>query len=511
MNPILEPNELELFRDWVAQHLGLQFDHDRLDQLSHALEGQLFHTKFPNISTYLNHLESSETHQEELANLIKKLTVTETYFFRHPDQFQAFIEVALSERMQLQSKHRRLRFLSAGCATGEEAYTQAMLMSEKLPDFQSWDIRVLGVDINKKALKKAEEAKYTSWSMRGMPDEMMRRHFQIVGKEFVLDESIRRVVSFEKRNLASPTNESFWQEEFDVIFCRNVLMYFTPEATRKVIARLTQALVPGGFLFLGPAETLRGLSTEYHLRHTHDTFYYQRRRSEETPVFQPLLEWEPSPTKEVSQPEDTSWMDTISQAAERIDQLSQLPTLNESTQGTGQVRPLPIASHSNLPLARELVFQNRFEEAYSMLQLISHEERQSRDVQLLSAVILTNRGQVDEAERHCKQVLAGDELNAEAHYLLALCREHVGDWTTALEETKTAIYLSPQFAMPYLHQGLLFKRSGDMDTAREAFRKAASLLPLEDVSRILLFGGGFTREALLQLCQSEIRQKGENP
>ncbi len=129
-------------------------------------------------------------------------------------------------------------------------------------------------------------------------------------------------------------------------------------------------------------------------------------------------------------------------------------------------------------------------------------------MQLLCAAVLTNGGRVREAEQLCRTVLANDELNAEAHYLLALCREHSGEVAAAMEQDQMAIYLDPQFAMPRLHLGLLAKRVGDRETAREAFRKAALLLSQEDASRIVLFGGGFGRGALTQLCQTEVRAAG---
>ncbi len=157
------------------------------------------------------------------------------------------------------------------------------------------------------------------------------------------------------------------------------------------------------------------------------------------------------------------------------------------------------------------MLDERFEEALRLIQSLPPNEAAFPEVQLLNAAVLTNVGRLREADQLCRQVLANDELNAEAHYLLALCGEHTGEIAAAMEQDQMAIYLDPQFAMPQLHLGLLAKRVGDRGTAREAFRKAALLLPQEEGSRIALFGGGFDRQALVRLCQTEVRSMGGVP
>jgi len=138
----------------------------------------------------------------------------------------------------------------------------------------------------------------------------------------------------------------------------------------------------------------------------------------------------------------------------------------------------------------------------------THESKTDPDAQLLIAVLLTNGGDLPEAEKVCRHVLNLDELNAGAHYLIALCREHVGDQVGAVQHDQTAAYLDSAFAMPHLHLGLVAKRSADVETARRELGRALPLLDREDASRILLFGGGFTREALVEFCRAELRACG---
>ena len=132
------------------------------------------------------------------------------------------------------------------------------------------------------------------------------------------------------------------------------------------------------------------------------------------------------------------------------------------------------------------------------------------DAQLLLAVLHANSGEIVEAEKIARQVLAADELNTGAHYLIALCREYDGDRDGAVRHYQAATYLDLLFAMPHLHLGLIAKRSGDTDTAQRELGIALSLFDREDAARILLFGGGFTREALLAFCRAELRACGGN-
>jgi chemotaxis protein methyltransferase CheR len=152
--------------------------------------------------------------------------------------------------------------------------------------------------------------------------------------------------------------------------------------------------------------------------------------------------------------------------------------------------------------------QERFADAMEMLQALPADSRTDTDAQLLRAVILTNGGKLAEAEGVCQQILSKDELHAGAHYLVALCREHAGERRAALEHDQVATYLDAGFAMPHLHLGLLARRSGDPVLARTELERALTLLAREDASRVLLFGGGFSRDALIDLCRAELRMCG---
>jgi chemotaxis protein methyltransferase CheR len=453
---------------------------------------------------------------EELRVLAEQLTVNETYFFRYADHFRAFAEVVVPNRIQARADQRRLRILSAGCASGEEAYSIAILIRDRLQELASWDITIHGIDVNASMVGKALRARYSTWSLRETPADLQRKYFRTDGRDFLLDSTLKPGVTFEERNLVEE-DPVFWQgDAFDVVFCRNVTMYFTVEATRSVISRIAQSLAPGGFLFLGHAETLRGISQEFRLQHTHETFYYQRREAHETTCVADLPQprGDPDslrrPIPAVVEPGD-SWFNTIRRASERIANLTQDksgPAMGESRSNSRHSTRSKMAPLWDRALAMELLRKERFAEAMELLRALPAESKADPDTQLLLAVLLTNGGDLPEAEKVCLHVLKLDELSAGAHYLMALCREHAGDRKAAVEHDQAATYLDSAFAMPHLHLGLVAKRSADAETARRELGRALPLLDQEDASRILLFGGGFTRKALVEFCRAELRACG---
>jgi chemotaxis protein methyltransferase CheR len=506
-----EPNETERFRAVIRSRFGLHFDEARRVFLDETLRHRAKICGKP-VAAYLGRLETAGISEEEMSALAEAVTVSETYFFRHYDQFRAFSEIARAEQPGVRTERRGIQILSAGCASGEEAYSLAILLREHAPGLATEESRIQGFDINPAVVEKAIRGRYSKWSLRETPPEHKRRWFARDGKEFVLDEAVRKMATFERRNLVDD-DPGYWKSvSFDVIFCRNVIMYLSTEHARALVTRLTRALTPGGFLFLGHAETLRGLSQNFHLRHTHDTFYYQRRKvlePEEYAVSAPLRTGYAKtavafPVESI--PSDTSWVDAIQRAVERIQSLTD-PRPARAAVSASASRGESVAGWDLAP-ALDLFRHERFGEALALVTALPAASTTSPDVMLLRASLLTHSGRLDDAEKACAELLAVDELSAGAHYLMALCREHAGDAQGAIERDKAAAYLDPGFAMPRLHMGLMARRAGNPDAARRELRQAVTLIQGEDPSRMMLFGGGFGREALIALCRSELAMCG---
>jgi chemotaxis protein methyltransferase CheR len=499
--------EVDRFRLLVGRRFGLHFDDSKLNFLADVLARHSEAAGEPT-SVYLNRLDVQRDRQR-LRALASELTVGETYFFRNIEQFRAVSEVVVPERMAARGSLRRLRILSAGCASGEEPYSLALLLREREVD-PGWEISIRAVDVNPAMLEKAAQGRYSAWALRETPEEVKKRWFKAQGREFLLDEAIKSRVAFLERNLADDDSELWAPETYDIVFCRNVVMYFTPQEAQILIGRITRALKPRGYLFLGHAETLRGVSSDFHLRHTHETFYYQRHDrlaastdATSAPAFAESRAAVPADPLQ-SLMWASTWIDTVQRASERIRSLAESSRASMKTPDAVTVAMrAPPAVHLNVVL--ECLKQERFTDALELLGNLPGESPQDREVLLLRAVLLTHSGQLDAAERVCSELLQLDELSAGAHYLLALCREGSGDRCGAAEHDRVATYLDPGFAMPRLHLGLMARRLGDREDAQRELGQALTLLQREDPSRLLLFGGGFGHEALVALCRAELR------
>jgi chemotaxis protein methyltransferase CheR len=517
-----EATEPERFRGWIADRLGLNFDDTKLEFLADVLVRRANKKRLA-LRPYVDRLEGPDI-DAELQALVVELTVPETYFFRHIDQLHALADVALPEAQTRRGPLRTLSVLSAGCASGEEPYSIAMLVRE-CGVGAGWNVAIRALDVNPTMLAKAARGVYSAWALRETPATSQRRWFKSAGREFVLEESIRAAVTFQEVNLAEEAGEAeLWAPQtYDVIFCRNVLMYFTQDRARALVGRLTHSLRPGGHLFLGHAETLRGLSTDYHLCHTHGTFYYQRKDRQlgdgasqsnvaPTVASDPNRGWD-SAVATVPALDSTwakSWVRTIQDASDRIQILTERPVAGASPRG-GDVPSSEVHTGTQLQLVMELLEKERFSDALDLLGRLPAESERNPDVLLLRAALLTHSGQLSAAERVSAQLLERDELNAGAHYLLALCRESAGDRQGALEHDGAAVYLDPAFAMPRVHLGLMARRAGDSEGARRELGQALLLLEREETSRLQLFAGGFTRDALIALCRAELVSAGGMP
>ncbi|MCB9540399.1 MAG: protein-glutamate O-methyltransferase CheR [Myxococcales bacterium] len=474
--------QVQRFRARVTEVLGLQHDDSRLEMLGKLLMDRCAASGARDLETYLALMGTDD----ERRALARALTVGESYFFRVPAQMQAFAEVALAAALDA-SDGGSVRVLSAACAGGEEPYSLAITARERLPAEAARRVEVRAIDVNPAALERARRARYSAWAFRDVPDAQRARWFRQRGAEFELDPAIREAVTFDELNLAG---DAPLPRDLDVIFCRNVLMYFAPDVMRRVVDRLTASLRPGGYLFLGASETLRGLSTAYELCHTHQTFYYRLRPDGAEPHAPPPT-LTPSPTLP---PLDATWVQAIQRGAERVRALTEQPTPRAE-----RARPSP---RSSLERALLLFREERFDEAMAALEGADH--AQDPDALLARAALLTNMGRFDEADEACADLLALDDLSGGAHYLRALCREHRGDLEGAIREDELASHLDPRFALPAMHLGLLTQRRGDSARAARCFARAIDLLHDEEPERLLLFGGGFDRAALLAFCRARL-------
>ena len=272
----MSDDEFLLLRDCIYGHCGIYFDHDSKYILEKRLSHRLTDLNFPSYYDYYHYLKYNRNKDQELMDIMDVLTTNETYFFRESFQLKAFSEEIIPELIKKKSAkgNRSLRIWSAGCSTGEEPYTIAMLLST-IPELSGWNIEIIGTDISQKVLQHARRAVYGKASFRATEEQDVRRFFHQQDDGFKVNDSIRELVTISHLNLFD-TPRLTMLGKVDLIFCRNVIIYFDQAAKKRVIESFHSALYDGGYLLLGHSESLMNITTLFTLRHFKNDMIYQK-------------------------------------------------------------------------------------------------------------------------------------------------------------------------------------------------------------------------------------------
>lgn len=278
LRTVMQPEEFRLIREFVAEEYGLNIDESRMVYFSSRLRPRLDELCLSSFRDYYAFLKFSPLNSDEHQNFVSLLTNNETYFFREDAQLRVIAEHLLpqmKERKQV-SGERRIRIYSAGCSSGEEVYSLAMILLESGHFLWDWDIEVTGIDIDCEMLVKAREGVYTGRAFQTTPQHYLEKYFTKVGDNFHVKESLRRITRFEQVNLLQ-LDPLLTCDRADVILCRNVFIYFKDDTIRRIVDSFASLLQPEGYLFLGHSESLSRITSRYEpIRHPDAIFYRKR-------------------------------------------------------------------------------------------------------------------------------------------------------------------------------------------------------------------------------------------
>lgn len=265
----------KLLTDLIEERFGLCFRGSRQEILEGRLLPRLDALRLDGLRAYYHYLRAHPCREVEFGELARRITNNETYFFRETAHFDAILQHLLPEfRSHLDG--RPLRILSAACSSGEEPYSLAIRLTEAGLEFSGCRWEIDACDLNPIRVEQARAATYDGLSFRAMDDQLRDRHFDPVeGGRFRVKERYRRSVRFFQANLAAPFSGAGWGH-YDIVLCRNVLIYFGPESFNRLIARFGQLLPAGGYLFVGHAESLFDRTTEFEPVHFPGTMAYRR-------------------------------------------------------------------------------------------------------------------------------------------------------------------------------------------------------------------------------------------
>lgn len=272
----LSDEEFRLIRDLIYSHCGIYFDSDATYLLEKRLAKRVQLHHLAGFKDYYHFLKYNRNRDQELSDIMDVLTTNETYFFRESFQLKAFTDeiIPALREAKLKNGDLTLRIWSAGCSSGEEPYTIAMLLLE-MGGFAGWNVEIIGTDISQRVIQQARKGLYGKSSFRVTDESYIRRYFTEQDGMYRVNDKVRELVTISHLNLLD-ANRIALLGRMDIIYCRNVIIYFDQAARRKVIDSFYRTLRDGGYLLLGHSESLMNISTAFTLKHLKNDMVYQK-------------------------------------------------------------------------------------------------------------------------------------------------------------------------------------------------------------------------------------------
>lgn len=497
--PSLPEETLASLAGWLKRYTGLSFPPRRWTDLERHMKQAMAEFEFRDPGRFVQWLLASAPPDRKLIEaLASHLTIGETYFFREWPVYQILEENILPEIVRARRNHdRRLRFWCAGCSSGEEPYSLAILLHRLLPDWKDWNLSVLGTDINPVFLRKAELGNYNNWALRECPPWAREHYFQETGpNKFAIIPEIREMVTFAYLNLVEDTYPSLlsFTNAMDVILCRNVLMYFSEETATAVINSLANCLVPEGWLAVSPVEgsfvKSGGLSPH---RFPKALLYRKGEKKRE---------------------ENRRWTDAATSSDDDARVPPEIiPKRRRTTVAEKEKRPpaalrtretdIPATGHrSPLDKARDHFRQGRYGETIREIQGIDTGHPDHPEALTLLARCHANQGSLPEAVRCCDLALASNRLAAGVHFLRSTILQEQGAEAEAKESLKRALYLDPDFIMAHFTMFVLSRQRGTRTEAERHRKIVEKLLARCGQEDVLPDSDGITAGRLTETMRS---------
>lgn len=426
-----------------------------------------------------------------LDDLVVELTIPETYFFREPGQFEFLRRVVLPEIVDRLEDGQTVRAWSAGCSTGEEAYSLAILFAE---EGLAGRTRLLATDISRTALAKAGRGEYGPWSLRGDLAGVAKRYLRGEGGREVIDDSIRRAVTFAHLNLAVddyPSSAS-GASEMDLILCRNVLIYFEKDTVKRVARRLHESLSEGGWLLAASTDPPLGTLAPFESVVTPQGVFYRRARVANlarTPAHEAPA---PAPPPSAARPARAG-----STAAARPAEVAARPGVDPTGRSDGE----PSALDRALAEARAALAAGRYQEAAARTEPLTGDAEAS----VLYVRALANLDATD-AERACEGAARRHALSAELNTLHAVLLMGLGRDEEAARAARRALYLDRSLGVAHFLLGSILRKRGDRDGARRAFRNARDLCAARPAEEGVVLLDGETAGRLAESARAQLAE-----
>jgi chemotaxis protein methyltransferase CheR len=489
---LVEPTaeQLGLFKEYLDEHSGLHFNQNNQRILVRGLVRRTQALRVESMQAYYEYLTASSENYDELNKLVGLLTIGETSFFRYRSHREALLHYVFPRLIEKNRQTCRLRIWSAGCSTGEEPYSMAILLLEHFPELVGWDIQILATDINKRALRHARGAVYSERSLRMMEQPLRDRYFAKSDSYYSASNIMRSMVRFDYLNLQTDP----FPEELDLLFCRNVLIYFEIETIRSIVKQFSSSLKPGGYLFMGHSETMQNVSDRFQRHHQHNAFFYQLKKgtthTQQAPQL-PARKSEPPASKDT-----TKKKPKVITASVQARAMGSEEAAEKHTQDAAQLYQRAVSAFEH----------ERFKEAEKLFDQLLQREPQNPRALIGKGLLLANQGAYSDARLLCARAVKEDDLLPEAYLLRGLILDMEGLEKRALVEYQKVLWLEPDFVMAHYLSAKVHGNLKDKEKRRRSLRNTIRSLEQYNEQGNVPFSGGLSRSVFLEIAHKELTE-----
>ncbi|MEG3924562.1 MULTISPECIES: CheR family methyltransferase [unclassified Microcoleus] len=509
---------IQLFINLITTQIGLRIRSQDRSGLSHKILTRMRAKKIAEPEKYYKLLTAKTLESKnEWTELVLLLTTIESYFMRDKGQFALLNRVIFPELIeqkrklhQTLGKQPTLRIWSAGCSTGEEPYSLAIVLKQLIPDWEEWKILILGTDINEKVIKKAPQGVYSHWSFRLVEPQIQKEYFHQRENDWEINLELRQSVNFSCVNLITDEFPNIYQNLYniDLILCRNVFVYFEHKYISLVLKKFSNTLRPGGYLMTGHAEVYGQIMNEFEPKIFPESVVYQRRDAvpeeggqiesrvatvgeansafREFPKADPvgddsgeLLTWEtmpPSVTTNSNFPE----MPPVLKISNPLGARSQEDGLAGKAVSVSQTIIAENGQNKTpqmLILEAKKSFKNKnYAEALNKAQEAIDLQGHNFEAYYLMAQVQANSGNYSQAIEYCNRARKVDPGSVFTDYLQAQIAEEQGQLETAKNLLKRTIYMCPSFVSAYIELGNIYNKEGQVKRALKMYNSSCEIL-----------------------------------
>jgi chemotaxis protein methyltransferase CheR len=450
------------FVQLIAEHTGLHVREQDRASLSQKLQTRMKSLKISLPEKYYDLLERADS-EGEWRELTLLLTTGESYFFRDRELFNLLktqllpeiIDRKKQQQITTGAAERSLRIWSAGCSTGEEPYSLAVLVKQLIPDLSNWNIFILGTDLNQESIAKAKLGIYNSWSFRKVDPELQKQYFKPVRSNWKIDDRIQKMVSFKSGNLLKDNFPNYLDiYDFDLIICRNVFIYFDFQTVATIVKKIYRTLNPEGYFISGHTELYGQSLGNFKVKSFPEAVVYQR------PAGLPF--------------ENKTAIGSISEGSSR-EQPSHLVATSIATVPRSLVTE-PESHEEILERAKTWLQKGDFANAIKAAELVIQQQSTNAIAYEIMAQAYARSGNNNKAMQYCDRAIGLGSGSVKSYYILAHTSKTQGKLEEAKDLLKKVIYLAPSSILAYLELGSIYEKEGDINRSFKMRKNAWEIL-----------------------------------